>query len=153
MAIEIERKFLVKPGWPKPRRGLETRQGYLVADKGLTVRVRTMGKKAYLTVKASSKGIARQEFEYEVPRADALALLKLCPRAPVEKTRYRVKRRERTWEVDVFAGANAGLVVAELELSREKERFDKPAWLGKEVTHEKRYLNASLYEKPYRSWR
>jgi adenylate cyclase len=153
MATEIERKFLVERGWPKPKRGLETRQGYLVAEKGLTVRVRTMGKKAYLTVKAAAKGIARREFEYEVPRADALALLKLCGRAPVEKTRYLVRHRGRTWEVDVFAGANAGLVVAELELGSETERFPRPEWLGKEVTRDRRYLNASLYERPYRSWR
>lgn len=153
MGLEIERKFLVARAWPKPARGEDCRQGYLATGKRCTVRVRTMGRKAFLTIKSAGKGLTRQEFEYPVPVKDALALLALGERPPVRKVRYRVRHGGRVWEVDEFKGGNAGLVVAEIELASERQRFPRPPWLGKEVTHDARYLNSSLYRRPFRSWR
>jgi adenylate cyclase len=153
MGMEIERKFLVKRGWPKPSRGEAVAQGYLADDGKRSVRVRTKGAKAFLTVKSAAKGFSRREFEYPIPPKDAKALLRLCDRPPVRKTRYLVRERGREWEVDEFQGMNAGLVVAEIELRRENERFRRPDWLGREVTRDARYLNSALFRRPYRSWK
>lgn len=160
MAIEIERKFLVlNEDWRAAADGGTVyRQGYLSRVTGTdavrsSVRVRSDGERAFLNIKSATLGIRRQEYEYPIPAADAAALLAdLCVGAVVEKTRYRVRAGRHVWEIDVFAGANAGLVVAEIELSREDEVFERPDWLGAEVSDDPRYYNVCLAERPYSSW-
>lgn len=152
MAVEIERKFLVTgDGW-RNGSGVLYRQGYLNRDKSRTVRVRIAGDAAFLTIKGRSVGATRAEFEYPIPVADAQALLALCDGPLIEKTRYRVPHAGHEWEVDVFAGDNAGLVVAELELQSESEAFAAPAWLGEEVSHDARYFNSNLATQPFCTW-
>lgn len=156
MAIEIERKFLVADTsadalW-RAAPGVAYRQGYLNRDKARTVRVRQAGDAAFLTIKGVSVGATRAEFEYPIPVADAQALLRLCDGPWVEKTRYVVQHGGTTWEVDVFAGDNAGLVVAEVELHSEAQSFEKPPWLGDEVTHDARYFNSNLASHPFCRW-
>ena len=154
MASEIERKFLVSSqGW---RNGdaTEYRQGYLGLDKERTVRVRAAGDTAFLTIKGITRGATRQEFEYEIPLADANQMLDtLCHRPLIEKRRYRVRHSGLDWEIDEFFGDNAGLVVAEVELESEDQAFDRPDWLGQEVTSDPRYYNASLVQHPYSAWK
>lgn len=153
MATEIERKFLVRGNeW---RQSSPTRicQGYLNRDKDRTVRVRIAGTCAYLTIKSSTKGATRSEFEYEIPMDDAEQLLQMCDGPVLEKNRHVLVHAGMTWEIDEFLGANAGLVVAEVELEREDQPFERPAWLGEEVTHDSRYYNSSLAVKPYDTWR
>lgn len=148
MGIEIERKFLVKgEGW-RGTPGTEIRQGYLSRDKERTVRVRTTGDRAYLTVKGLTKGAVRPEFEYEIPLADARELLKLCLPLLIEKRRHIVEYRGSRWEVDEFSGAHAGLVLAEIELQAPDQPFARPAWLGAEVTDDPRYCNSTLSTAP-----
>lgn len=152
MATEIERKFLVQGGsWRQgvPKR---LRQGYLSRDRERTVRIRIAGERATLTIKGPSRGTARAEFEYHVPLRDAEALLALCDRPPLEKNRYLVKHAGATWEIDEFLGANAGLVVAEIELEDEQQAFKVPAWVSREVTDDPRYLNSRLVDVPYTAW-
>ena len=153
MGQEIERKFLVKgKNWPREK-GKKYRQGYLSLDKERTVRVRLAGDKGYLTIKGKNKGASRSEFEYEIPKEEAETLLdQLCLKPLIEKTRYKLKQGELTWEIDEFSGANKGLVVAEIELEREDQPFDKPAWLGEEVTDDPRYYNANLVQHPFSEW-
>ena len=152
MPTEIERKFLVASGaWRQPT-FLRISQGYLNRARDRTVRVRIAGERAYLTIKGAMHGIARPEFEYEIPLADAEQLLRLCDGPIIEKHRHRVVHAGKTWEVDEFFGDNAGLIVAELELEREDEPFEAPAWLGVEVTHDARYLNSNLSVRPYKTW-
>jgi adenylate cyclase len=148
--IEIERKFLVADDtWRDGNAGTEIRQGYLArSDRGV-VRVRVAGEQAFLTIKGAEVGIRRAEFEYEIPRDDAVALLDLCEGHIIEKTRHRVAHVGHTWEVDVFHAANAGLVLAEIELAREDEAFERPPWLGREVSGEDRYRNSSLSLVPH----
>ena len=154
MGVEIERKFLVADdSW----RGLAAashplRQGYLAVDGGITVRVRTDGQRAWLTVKGRGEGISRPEFEYEIPAGEADDMLLLCHGRLVEKTRHLVECHGHRWEVDEFRGANAGLTMAELELDHDTEVFSKPAWLGEEVTTDPCYLNASLAVHPFGRW-
>lgn len=152
MGIEIERKFLVSGDAWRNNSGVLYRQGYLNRDKARTVRVRLAGDAAYLTVKGQSTGASRAEFEYPIPCADAVALLALCDGPLIEKTRYIVLHAGMRWEVDEFAGDNAGLVVAELELASEDQAFEHPAWLGAEVTHNARYFNSNLATHPFRVW-
>ena len=152
MGIEIERKFLVSGDAWRNNSGVLYRQGYLNRDKARTVRVRIAGDAAFLTIKGKSSGATRAEFEYPVPLEDAQALLALCDDPLIEKTRYIVLYAGHRWEVDEFAGDNAGLVVAELELSAEDEAFEHPAWLGAEVTHDARYFNSNLATHPFRTW-
>lgn len=153
MGIEIERKFLVAgDGW-RGVEGVLYRQGYLNRDKARTVRVRLAGGEGFLTVKGVSRGAARQEFEYSIPAADAEALLALCDGPLVEKVRRVVVHGGMRWEVDEFLGENAGLVVAEIELEREDQPFERPDWLGREVTDDPRYYNANLAVTPYSAWR
>jgi CYTH domain-containing protein len=129
------------------------RQGYLVADPVRTVRVRIEGARAVLTIKGKSTGAARGEWEYDIPIADATELLDgLCEQPQVEKVRHRIEHAGHTWEVDEFLGLNAGLVVAEIELGAEDEAFEKPDWIGVEVTGDKRYYNSSLIRQPYSQW-
>ena len=154
MGIEIERKFLVVDSrWKALGTPVLLRQGYLNADPERTVRVRVQGDQAWLTIKGRSEGAARGEWEYPIPVADANELLdRLCPQPFVEKTRTRVALSAHVWEVDEFLGANAGLVVAEIELASEDEAFDKPDWIGAEVTGDPRYYNSSLIKRPFSSW-
>ena len=154
MGTEIERKFLVKgDGWRSAATSRAVlRQGYLAAEGGNTVRVRLDGRHGWLTVKGPSEGWRRAEFEYEVPLEDAEALLELCGNRVVEKTRCRVPVGEHVWEVDEFMGHNAGLTVAEVELSSESEVVHRPDWVGVEVTGDRRFDNASLSRYPYGEW-
>ena len=153
MGIEIERKFLViGEDWKQGLSAQLLSQGYLNRDKQRTVRVRIAGDEAWLTIKGVSQGATRAEFEYAIPLDDAQQLMALCDGPRVEKYRWRVPLGALVWEVDEFLGDNAGLVVAEVELSSEEQAFDKPAWVGAEVTHDPRYFNSSLASRPYRSW-
>lgn len=153
MAAEIERKFLVKEGWQPQHEGMRIAQGYLSSVPERTVRVRIKGNQGYLTVKGRNEGIQRLEFEYEIPREDAEALLRLCERPLIEKTRYLEQVGGFTWEIDVFAGDNAGLCVAEIELPAVDTPFEIPTWVGQEVSGEARYYNSSLIRHPYRLWK
>ena len=152
MAVEIERKYLVmgQPWLQVP--GVVYRQGYLNRDKTRTVRVRVAGEAAFLTIKGVNVGATRAEFEYPIPLADAEALLALCDGPLIEKTRYLLDHAGTRWELDVFAGDNAGLVVAEVELASEDQAFAKPDWLGDEVTQDARYFNSNLAVHPYCRW-
>ncbi|WP_413674122.1 CYTH domain-containing protein [Massilia cellulosiltytica] len=154
MGVEIERKFLLaSEGWRGQGIPTRMRQGYLVADAVRTVRVRIEGERAVITIKGQSTGASRGEWEYEIPVADATELLDgLCEQPQVEKIRHRIEHAGHTWEVDEFLGLNAGLVVAEIELDAEDEAFEKPDWIGREVTGEKRYYNSSLIRMPYAQW-
>lgn len=154
MAQEIERKFLVKRELWRPQDGGQTiRQGYLVSSAALSVRVRRYGALAYLTIKGPKKGMVRDEYEYAIPPADADELLDtLCIQPVIEKTRYASMHESREWVVDVFAGVNAGLVLAEVELESEDAELVLPDWAGLEVTDDVRYLNANLALKPFSRW-
>ncbi len=153
MAQEIERKFLVvDDSWRTGATGVLYRQGYLKSDEQATVRVRVAGDQAYLTIKGATTGITRLEFEYEIPVADADQLLTHLCSALVEKWRYRIPVANHVWEVDEFLGSNAGLVLAEVELSSEDEQIVLPAWVGAEVSHDPRYYNACLATVPYTTW-
>jgi CYTH domain-containing protein len=151
MSREIERKFLVRgDAWRPGPPGVLQRQGYLSVEDP-TVRVRIEGGRATLTVKGAQNGLARPEFEYGIPIADAEELLMLCKFA-VEKTRHVREFGGRRWEIDVFHGANEGLVVAEIELAREDESFALPLWAGAEVSRDPRYRVSSLARHPFRDW-
>lgn len=155
MGREIERKFLVKRDvWhADPERGTTVRQGYLSDDPARAVRVRVAGDKAFLTIKGRTVDVERQEYEYEIPLVDANVLLDtMCVQPLIEKTRYRVPHGGRTWEVDEFAGENAGLIVAEVELPTADAALSLPDWAGAEVSHDPRYFNANLARHPYRDW-
>jgi CYTH domain-containing protein len=155
MAREIERKFLVRQAaWhPDPARGTRYRQGYLSTEPARVVRVRAAGEHGYLTIKGLTRGIERSEFEYEIPLRDAHAMLDtLCVRPLVEKTRFREEVGGLMWEVDVFDGENAGLVMAEVELPSPDTPISAPPWLGDEVSHDERYFNSNLARNPYREW-
>ena len=154
MGIEIERKFLViGDGWRQPAQA-QTRfsQGYLSRVPSRTVRVRIAGDRAFLTIKGATQGATRAEFEYEIPVSDAQQLLAMCDGPVVKKIRHLCVHEGMTWEVDEFLGANAGLVVAEIELQSEDQTFAHPAWLGAEVTGDARYVNANLAVSPFTSW-
>ncbi len=156
MGTEIERKFLVRnERWREAAdAGTRYRQGYLIGSARASVRVRIEGEVARLNIKSATLGVRRSEYEYPIPVADAEELLEtLCEQPLVEKTRYHVAVGAHRWEVDVFAGDNAGLVVAELELADESEAFEHPPWLGEEVSHDPRYYNVMLARHPYREWR
>jgi len=144
--IEIERKFLVKGDfYPYAIKKSRIIQGYLCISGGITVRVRLKDESAFITIKGPSgrTGFSRAEFEYPIPYTDAVELMNLC-QSIIEKDRYYVLEGKRTFEVDVFHGVHEGLVIAELELSSENETFNRPDWLGKEVTGDARYYNSYL---------
>ena len=153
--VEIERKFLVRgEPWRDAESHQPMRQGYLSSGGSggrATVRVRVGDEMAWLTVKGPTDGISRAEYEYTIPRADGLAMLGLCDRV-VEKTRHHLQVGRHCWEIDVFEGANTGLVVAEVELDHEDEAFERPDWLGEEVSFDDRYRNAALASRPYSTW-
>ncbi len=154
MGTEIERKFLVDlSAWKPQGPGVRFTQGYLSNVKERIVRVRLEGEKGKLTIKGVTQGISRSEFEYAIPADDARQLLdNLCHMPLIDKHRHVEWHEGKRWEIDVFHGDNEGLVVAELELSREDEFFVPPPWLGCEVSHDPRYFNASLQQHPYRDW-
>ncbi len=153
MAKEIERKFLiVGNGWRKLAPGVHYRQGYLNSAKERTVRVRTVANQAFLTVKGPTVGVTRAEFEYSIPFEDAVAMLQLAEPSVIDKTRYRIPIGNFVWEVDEFHGDNEGLVVAEIELPTEDTVFEKPQWVGKEVSGDPRYYNSILARHPYGTW-
>lgn len=152
---EIERKFLVTGNFKEATiRSERFLQGYICLQPGKTVRVRLAGEKGYLTIKGPSdaKGLTRFEFEKEISRTEAKELFQLCEPGAIEKVRHWVKEGNHTWEVDVFYGANEGLILAELELQSEDETFALPAWIGQEVTGDRRYYNSSLSQYPYSHW-
>jgi adenylate cyclase len=154
MGLEIERKFLLaNDSWKqKCDNGIIIKQGYLSSVPERTVRIRLKAEKGILTVKGKTKGVSRVEYEYEIPYSDAVALMELCEKPIIEKTRFNIKQDELTWEVDVFTGENKGLIVAEIELQNETEQFDLPSWVGVEVSEDPRYYNANLIKQPYCSW-
>lgn len=155
MKTEIERKFLVVgDAWRALAQGVAYRQGYLCRAGGCSVRVRIAGEKAFLTVKGRTSGITRAEYEYEIPLADGEELLgNLAEKPIITKTRRKIPYAGFVWDVDEFHGANQGLILAEIELEREDQPFDKPAWIGEEVTGDPRYGNAALAQRPFSAWR
>lgn len=156
MGLEIERKFLVnREKWNLENKGKGClfKQGYILTDPEKTIRVRLTDTDGYLTIKGISHGAVRQEFEYLIPPEEALELLHNFASNLVEKIRYKVRVGDKIWEVDEFMGANAGLLVAEVELTYENEPFELPSWLGKEVTNESKYYNSNLAQNPYSQWR
>jgi adenylate cyclase len=151
MAVEIERKFLVDlKKWVqliKPE-GVYLKQGYLVNEISKTVRVRIAGEKAYLTIKGTTSGISRNEYEYPIPVNDAVEMLENLAVSLIEKKRYRISFAGKVWEVDEFLGDNLGLVMAEIELKHQSEEFEIPAWVTKEVSGDVRYYNSNLSVNP-----
>ena len=155
MALEIERKFLVcGDAWRGLTKPVRMRQGYVPAENHVTVRVRTAGEKAWITLKTPAKNLVRQEFEYEIPVADANAMLDSMCGSIVEKNRYRIPAAEQglAWEVDEFLGDNAPLITAEIELPNAEFVVKLPEWVGLEVTDDNRYKNNRLAERPYSTW-
>ena len=152
MGTEIERKFLVVGTQWHRGAGTLLRQGYLSREPQRTVRVRIAGDAAFITIKGPSAGPVRTEFEYPIPLEDAGVLLQMCAGPLIEKVRYEVEHGGLCWEVDEFLGDNRGLVVAEVELSAADQRFERPDWVGEEVTHDPRYFNSQLTVRPYANW-
>lgn len=156
MAQEIERKFLVKGDFKSEVfKSTRITQGYLSSVPERTVRVRVKGDKGFITIKGigNETGASRYEWEKEIPVDDVRELLKICEPGVIDKTRYLVKNGEYTFEVDEFYGDNDGLTVAEIELPSEDAAFNKPAWLGEEVTGDVRYYNSMLMKNPYKNWK
>lgn len=156
MAKEIERKFLVKGDFKKfVSKSQRITQGYLSSVPERTVRVRIKGEKGFLTIKGigNKSGASRYEFEKEISVKETKELLNICEPGIIDKTRYLVKCGNHTYEVDEFYGENDGLTVAEVELKTEKEKFEKPEWLGKEVTGDVKYYNSMLMKNPFKSWK
>jgi adenylate cyclase len=150
---EIERKYLVvSEKWPKDEHATRMRQGYLSAGPPVSVRIRIEADRAWLNIKEPTLGISRAEFEYEIPPADAEELIGLCGGGIVSKTRHRVEHAGHTWEIDVFEGENAGLVLAEVELDSEDEAVELPDWAGADVSTDPRYRNTYLSRHPHRTW-
>jgi adenylate cyclase len=155
MAKEIERKFLVNgPAYREGAEAVHYHQGYIPTLNGTTVRVRIAGEKAMITLKGRAVGFSRDEYEYAIPVADAEEMLaRLCVPPTIEKVRYTLPwGHGRHWEVDEFMGDNAGLTVAEIEVGSEDEAFERPAWLGREVTGDPKYYNSALCRRPYSQW-
>ncbi len=154
MGLEIERKFLVKDNsWKQGAEGTYYRQGYLSSHPQRTVRVRTAGDKAFITIKGKSAGAVRSEYEYSIPYAEAIEMLSLlCEKPIIEKVRYRIPYKGLIWEVDEFGGENKGLVVAEVELTDEHQAPELPSWAGTEVTADPKYYNANLISHPFSAW-
>jgi len=154
MAMEIERKFLVtSDAWRKNIiRDFTIAQGYLASEKACSIRVRIFNDKANINIKSGSPAISRKEYEYAIALSDAQELMPLCRGPLIEKHRFIVDECGEHWEVDVFSGENQGLVVAELELQHEEQTFQRPPWLGKDVSDDKRYYNVCLVENPFKNW-
>lgn len=154
MAKEIERKFLVVgDAWRELAKGTMYRQGYLNSAKERTVRIRTIDEKAFLTVKGPTVGVTRMEFEYEINYDDCVSMLENLAEKPIiEKKRYKIAQGNLTWEIDEFFGVNEGLIVAEIELPSEDTPFEKPYWIGEEVSGDPRYFNSNLVKHPFTTW-
>lgn len=154
MAIEIERKYLVELKLlPELGKGVYISQGYIDTKNKDVVRARVKGDKGFITLKGESSGISCAEFEYEIPKNDALAIIAtMCGGRVVEKTRYDIQVGEHIWELDIFHGKNDGLVVAEIELSAEDEKFQMPRWVKEEVSGQEKYYNVRLLSEPYSAW-
>jgi adenylate cyclase len=153
VGVEIERKFLPKSEeWRALGEPLLLRQGYLSSDPARVVRVRIEGDQAFMTIKGKSVGATRGEWEYPIPLGDAKELLALCEQPLIEKFRRKIEFAGKVWELDEFLGANLGLVVAEIELSSEDQPFERPDWIGAEVTDDPRYFNSALARHPFSSW-
>jgi adenylate cyclase len=153
MPVEIERKFLVSGTKWRQANGIRYSQGYLNYDRERTVRVRLTEEKAFLCVKGISKGASRMEFEYEIPADEAQQLLKLSEGPVIKKVRHTVIHKGLKWEIDEFLDENSGLIIAEVELEAEDQIFERPEWLGQEVTDDPRYFNSNLAVTPYNKWR
>lgn len=156
MLHEIERKFLVKGDFkPFSTSHSEIVQGYLSSVPERSVRIRIKGNKGFITVKGigNESGASRFEWEKEIPVTEARNLLQLCEPGVIDKVRYLVPFGKHVFEVDEFHGENEGLILAELELDSEEEQYEKPSWLGKEVTGDERYYNVVLMKNPFKSWR
>lgn len=154
MAIEIERKFLIKE---KPfsiaKRSLKINQGYIINEKSKVIRVREKGDDYFLTIKGNNIGISRLEYDFPISKEDAKELIfHFCKTTLIEKTRHYIEHKGHTWEVDEFQGKNNGLIVAEIELESEDEKFEIPDWVGEEVTQDDRYYNMNLAIHPFTSW-
>ena len=154
MAIEIERKFLIKE---KPfsiaKRSLKINQGYIINEKSKVIRVREKGDDYFLTIKGNNIGISRLEYDFPISKEDAKELIfHFCKTTLIEKTRHYIEHKGHTWEVDEFHGKNNGLIVAEIELESEDEKFEIPDWVGEEVTQDNRYYNMNLAIHPFTSW-
>ena len=155
MAREIERKFLLlNDAWRAlVTRSIPMRQGYLGGGGEVSIRVRVEGEEARLNLKSATLGVSRDEFEFPLPLRGALEVLaRFCGQRCVKKTRHLVPLGKHVWEIDEFEGANAGLIVAEIELTAEDETFERPAWLGREVSAEPRYYNVCLLDEPFSTW-
>jgi adenylate cyclase len=152
---ETEYKFRVTSDkWKENSEGIFYKQGYLSTDNNRTVRVRLEGDIAKLTIKGEKKGPSGKEFEYEIPYEDAIYILEnLCLKPLIEKIRYKINYEGFTWDVDEFLGENKGLVIAEIELDRADQKFNKPGWAGKNVTLDQRYKNANLVKNPFKNWK
>jgi len=155
MPVEIERKFLLaNDDWrDEVARSSRIRQGYLGKLDKASVRIRVAGDSANINVKSATLGMRRMEYEYEIPLGEAEEMLdQLCEQPQVDKTRFIVERGAHVWEIDEFYADNTGLIVAEVELNSETEVFEKPAWLGEEVTEDPRYYNVNLIKHPFKNW-
>jgi len=155
MAVEIERKYLVDvENWNRSEKGVKHfyRQGYILTEPEKTIRVRVTDDSGFVTIKGRSVGAARPEYEYPIPKQDAIELLDQFCSSEISKYRYTVQFADKVWEVDEFLGENEGLIVAEIELTDEDEIFQVPAWVSKEVTGIKEYYNANLAERPFKYW-
>ena len=154
MAIEIERKFLVKERpFAMAKKSLKINQGYILNEKSKVIRVREKGDDYFLTIKGNNIGISRLEYDFPISKDDAEELIiHFCKTTLIEKTRHYVEHKGHTWEVDEFHGTNDGLIVAEIELESEDEKFEIPNWIGQEVTQDERYYNMNLAVHPYTSW-
>ncbi|MCX7167252.1 MAG: CYTH domain-containing protein [Rhodocyclales bacterium] len=154
MGKEIERKYLVNlDAWKPQDAGTHFKQGYLNAQKERVVRVRIEGTRAKLTIKGVTTGVTRSEFEYDIPVDDAAILLdNLCEQPLIDKHRHKEIHGGKTWEIDVFHGLNQGLVVAEIELNSEDEKFEMPGWVIREVSSDARYYNSNLLKNPFTTW-
>ena len=156
MGIEIERKFLMNPEkWEHLEKPLGEfyRQGYLLTDPTKTIRVRQTSEQGFLTIKGISVGATRKEYEYEIPLEEAKELLDQFSVAELSKIRYKIRVGNHVWEIDEFSGKNAGLIVAEIELTSEDEDFEIPDWIGREVTGAEKYYNSNLVTEPYENWK
>ena len=153
MPLEIERKYLVTSDKYKVgAKPSEITQAYLTIQDNLAIRVRIEEHHASIAIKSKISARVNREYEYNIPLAEARSLLKLSQHSPITKTRHLVDYKKHVWEVDEFHGDNEGLIVAEIELDDENEKFENPDWLGEEVTADYRYLNSNLAQAPYQSW-
>lgn len=156
MGYEIERKFIVKNKEYKQAKYIEKlniKQGYITLDKKKVIRLRILNEKARLTLKGLATKITRYEFEYEIPVQEAEQMLQLfCHKPIIKKIRYKIEYQGNLWEIDEFKGENSGLIIAEIELDSEDQRFQKPGYIGREVTEDERFYNFNLVKNPYKNW-